>query len=112
MCGKVAVEERIWRDARKVTGGFFARIGVRARAKSRALTRVLSDFGAEHAFAPAAARVEEHYGFERPASAVRTATLETARRTQENLTAQYARPYRGLPVSGRERMIAEADGTR
>ena len=36
------------------------------------------DFGAEKAFAPAAARVHEHYGIEVPVSRVREATLQHA----------------------------------
>lgn len=84
---------------------------MKARGKSRALKRVLSDFGAEHAFAQAAARVKEHYGFELHGSAVRAATLETAERARKKLEAKYAQPYRALPAIGRELVVAEADGT-
>jgi len=110
--GEVEVEERIWRRQ----GQSFARvlrplIGVSPRGKSRALRRVLSDFGAEHAFAQAAARVKEHYGFEIPGSAVRTVTLETAQRAREKLEAKYAEAYRVLPAGGKKRVVAEADGT-
>jgi len=110
--GKVEVEERIWRDARQSYRRVFcALIGVAPRGKSRALKRVLSDFGAEHAFAQAAARVKEHYGFELHGSAVRAATLETAQRARKKLESKYALPYRVLPAVGRERVVAEADGT-
>lgn len=112
MFGQVEVKERIWRSARtSYRRTFCAQIGVTPRGKSRALTRVLSDFGAEHAFAQAALRVKEHYGFELHASAVRAATLETANRAQEILETKYAEPYRALPAIGKERIIAEVDGT-
>lgn len=106
------VQERIWRDSRKSYQRVFcSSIGVRARGKSRGLVRVLSDFGAEHAFAQAAGRLKEHYGFELHTSAVRQATLETASRAQQKLEAHYAGNYRVLPAGGRERVVAEADGT-
>jgi hypothetical protein len=108
----VEVEERIWRSSRQSYQRVFCkRIGVSARGKSRALKRVLSDFGAEHAFAQAAARVKEHYGIELSVSAVRKATLETAARAQGKLEAKYAETYRVLPAEGEDRVVAEADGT-
>lgn len=112
MFGLVEVEERVWRNARESYQRVFCgQIGVTPRGKSRALTRVLSDFGAEHAFAQAALRVKEHYGFELHASAVRAATLETAERAREKLETKYAQPYRVLPATGQKRIIAEVDGT-
>lgn len=112
MFGKLEVEERVWRDGRRSYRRVFCGlIGVVPRGKSRALKRVLSDFGAEHAFAQAAARVKEHYGFEISGSAVRAATLETAGRARNKLEAKYGQPYRALPATGKERVVAEADGT-
>lgn len=106
------VEERIWRDSRKSYQRVFcSSIGVRARGKSLGLTRVLSDFGAEHAFAQAAERLKEHYGIELHASAVRQATLETACRAQRKLETHYAKNYRTLPAEGQQQVVAEADGT-
>lgn len=49
------------------------------RGYSRHLQRVLVDFGAESAFAPAARRVREHYGIDVPVSAVRQLTLRHGR---------------------------------
>lgn len=45
------------------------------RGYSRRLQRVLVDFGAESAFAPAARRVREHYAIDVPVSAVRQLSL-------------------------------------
>jgi len=41
---------------------------VSPRGESPRLARALVDFGADHAFAPAAAKVQEHYGVEVPVS--------------------------------------------
>jgi Uncharacterised protein family (UPF0236) len=110
--GKVEVTERIWRSWTCSYQRLFGTlIGVTTRGKSRALKRVLSDFGAEHSFAQAAARVKEHYGFEIQASAVRQATLETAVRAQQQLETHYAAPYRVLPAQSQPCVVAQADGT-
>lgn len=106
------VEERIWRRAGLSYERVFAKtIGVRHRAKSTPLERVLSDFGAEHSFAQAAGRVKEHYGFEITSSAVRQATLKTAERAQRLLEQKYAQSFRILPKDGQPTIIAQADGT-
>jgi hypothetical protein len=71
----------------------------------------LTDFGIEHSFGHAAARVLEHYGFEISASAVRETTLAHAQRASEQLEEHYQGPFRVLPAVGAEHVIAEADGT-
>ena len=53
--------------------------GLKPRCYSRALQRVLTDFGAEESFAQAAARVREHYGIRVGASTVRACTLKHGR---------------------------------
>jgi len=53
--------------------------GLKPRAYSRALQRVLTDFGAEESFARASSRVQEHYGIEIGASTVRSWTLKHGR---------------------------------
>ena len=112
MFGLVEVAERIWRNRQKNYLRVLPQgIGVSARGCSRRLERVLTDFGCEHSFAHAAARVQEHYGFEINPSAVREATLEHAQRASEKLEAQYQKPFRILPPMGAEHVIAEADGT-
>jgi len=72
---------------------------------------VLTDFGAEQSFARAAQSLQEHYGFEMGATAVRTDTLRHAHRAREKLQAQYEQPFRVLPARGQEHVIAQADGT-
>jgi len=87
------------------------RLGVSPRGKSRRLQRTLTDFGCEHSFARAVQSLQEHYGFELGASAVREATLTHASRAKEQLEQEYEQPFRILPALKEEHVIAEADGT-
>jgi hypothetical protein len=75
------------------------------------LERALTDFGCEHSFAQAARRVKEHYGFEMGFSAVRDTTLAHAQRAAQMLAGQYQRPFRVLPSTGEDYVIAQTDGT-
>jgi len=86
-------------------------IGVEARGRSRRLNRVLTDFGCEHSFWQAAARVREHYGFTINVSAVRAATLQAARKAKVRLEREYSEPFRALPAKGAAYVVAEADGS-
>ena len=58
---------------------------------------MLTDFGSEHAFSRAAQSVQEHYGFEIGASAVRVTTLKHSRRALQKLQAHYKQPFRERP---------------
>jgi hypothetical protein len=80
---------------------------VQARGSSRRVQRALTDFGADEAFAPAAAKFKEHYGVTVGVARVRTTTLRHAHRLAERQPA----PVRALPASGPAVIIAEADGT-
>ena len=73
----MVVAEAQWRLGRrgKLLRPFCERAGVRPRGRSRRLQRALVDFGAEESFARAAARVQEHYGLDVSAEAVRQQTL-------------------------------------
>ena len=79
---------------------------MKARGCSRRLERVLTDFGAEEAFAPAAARVREHYGVEVNASRVRRVCLHHA----DKLAAAPVKPCTTLRAQGPAWIVAEADG--
>jgi Uncharacterised protein family (UPF0236) len=108
----VSVRERIWgTSAKKYVRLLPTGIGVSPRGRSKRLERVLTDFGCEHSFAHAAARVLEHYGFEVSVSAVRETTLRHAQRASKKLEEHYEKPFRLLPAVGAEQVIAEADGT-
>lgn len=75
--GWVAVEEAQWRLGRRgrLLRPFCERAGVTPRGRSHRLQRALVDFGAEESFARAAQRVQEHYGLDVTAEAVRQHTL-------------------------------------
>ena len=110
--GLVSVVERVWRTSEKSYLRLLPKgIGVSPRGRSVRLERVLTDFGCEHSFGHAAARVLEHYGFEISSSAVREATLTHAQRAAKRLEEQYQEPFRILPSMGAEHVVAEADGT-
>ena len=112
MFGLVEVRERIWCvGARPYVRLLPERLGVSARGCSRRLERVLTDFGCEHSFVRAAQSVQEHYGFELGASAVRTATLKHAQRAREQLQSGYRESFRVLPAVGAPQVIAQTDGT-
>lgn len=108
----MSVTERVW----STEGQSYLRllpqaIGVSARGRSKRLERVLSDFGCEHSFREAAARVQEHYGFEINASAARNATLHHAQRAEQILQQEYAQPFRALPAAATPYVVAQADGS-
>jgi hypothetical protein len=87
------------------------RSGLRAHGKSKRLQRAASDFGADDSFEQANRKLQEHYGFELNASAVRELTLQQAQRAQCRLEAQYEEPFRVLPKKGASQLIAQADGS-
>jgi Uncharacterised protein family (UPF0236) len=108
----VAVREQVWSSSLKsYLRPLPARLGVSPRGKSRRLQRTLTDFGCEHSFARAVQSLQEHYGFELGASAIRKATLTHASRAQVQLEKEYEQPFRILPAVQEEHVIAEVDGT-
>ena len=104
--------ERVWRTEQKNYLRLLPEaIGVSPRGRSQRLQRVLTDFGSEHSFQHAAARVLEHYGFEINASAVRNATLHHAGRAEQILQKEYQEPFRLLPAMGESYVVAQTDGS-
>ena len=112
MFGLVKVAERVWRTEQKNYLRLLPEaIGVTPRGRSQRLERVLTDFGSEHSFQHAAARVLEHYGFGMNVSAVRNATLHHAGRAEQILRKEYQEPFRVLPAVGERYVVAETDGS-
>ena len=112
MFGRVKVSERIWQtDSNSYVRLLGKTIRVGPRGRSQRLNRVLTDFGCEHSFAQAAARVNEHYGIVMGVSAVRTATLQAARKAKERMDADYAKAFRAIPAKGAAYVVAQADGS-
>lgn len=101
------MNEQLWRSGTHTQRPFSAAAQVQPRGCSRRLQRALTDFGADHAFAKAAAKMQEHYGISVPVERARTVTLHHA----HVLAAQVPQPVRTLPAHGAERIVAEADGT-
>jgi hypothetical protein len=110
--GAVSVADRVWQtEQEKYLRLLPQAIGVSPRGRSKRLERVITDFGSEHSFRHAAARVREHYGFDINTSAVRNATLDSAQRAEQILQEEYQQPFRRLPAVGAEQVVAEADGS-
>lgn len=74
--GSIQIHEQTYRRHRtqKLRHPFSAAAAVRCRGYSLGLQRVLTDFGADHSFAEAAAKVKEHYLIDVPESAARLHT--------------------------------------
>ncbi len=69
------------------------------------MQRALTDFGADHSFAQAVAKVKEHYLIEVPASAARLYTQKHAAQIKQSEP-----EVTSLPAGGVAQVIAETDG--
>lgn len=85
---------------------FAATANVRCRGYSLGLERVLTDFGAEVAFAQVPAKVREHYGIGVSVSAVRAVSQRHGGALQSDLSVAPRLPARGL-----RQAVAEMDGS-
>ena len=97
--------EQVWWCDGRIARPFCQRARVEPRGSSRRVQRALTDFGADEAFARAAAKFQEHYGVEVSVHRVRRTTLHHA----AALRRAHA-PVRALPAAGVDTIIAEADG--
>lgn len=105
--GLIQIHEQTYRYRRskKLLRPFSAAAEVVCRGYSLGLQRVLTDFGADHSFAQAIAKVKEHYLIEVPASAARLYTQKHAAHIQQRQPATAS-----LPKGGVAQVIAETDG--
>ncbi|HKP86853.1 MAG TPA: UPF0236 family protein [Blastocatellia bacterium] len=105
--GLIQIQEQIyrWRCTRKLLRPFSAAAAVRCRGYSLGLQRVLTDFGADHSFAQAIAKVKEHYLIEVPTSAARQHTNKHAAQMKEATPASAS-----LPEGGVAQVVAQTDG--
>ena len=105
--GPIQVQEQTYRyrRTRKLLRPFSAAAAVTCRGYSLGLQRVLTDFGADHSFAQAIAKVKEHYLIEVPASAARLYTQRHAAQMRESESETAS-----LPAGGAAQVIAETDG--
>lgn len=104
--GCIEASEQVWWREGETPRPFSPRASVKSRGRSRQVQRALTDFGADEAFAQAAAKFHEHYGVEVSIHKVRTTTLGHAAR----LVAQIPAPSLALPAKGVDVLPAEADG--
>ena len=93
------------RRTQKLLRPFSKAASVTCHGYSLGLQRVLTDFGADHSFAQAVAKVKEHYLIEVPQSAARKYTLRHAAQMQASPAATA-----NLAKGGVAQVIAESDG--
>jgi Uncharacterised protein family (UPF0236) len=103
----IKIQEQTYRyhRTRKLLRPFSTAAAVSCRGYSLGLQRVLTDFGADHAFAQAAAKVKEHYLIDIPVSAARLYTQKHAAQMQAGQP-----ETTNLPAKGVAQVIAETDG--
>jgi hypothetical protein len=90
--------------------------GVKCRSKSRALQRVLTDFGAEKSFGQASLQLFEHYGVNLHRDSVRHVVEQHAQRAQRFLESRHGSAVehyqsRRGHYSGEEWLVAQSDGS-
>jgi hypothetical protein len=105
--GEVTVLEPSWRQGTRHLRPFRAAAKIVGRACSRRLQRAMTDFGADEAFAPAATKVQEHYGVKVTAERLRLVCLRHAQRLAQSVP----KPCTILRAKGPEWIVTEADGT-
>lgn len=105
--GLIQTQEQTYRyrRTRKLLRPVSAAAAVACHGYSLGLQRVLTDFGADHSFAQAMAKVKEHYLIEVPISAARKHTQKHAAQMQARELATAS-----LPKGGVAQVIAETNG--
>lgn len=95
---------------------FQQRSGLKCRGRSRALQRVLTDFGAEKSFAQASRQLWEHYGVEVHPSCVRRVVEAQACRAERFCAQQFSAAVQAYEQGEGKRLgvpwlIVESDGS-
>ena len=99
--------EPLWRNGTGIERPFSALAGVSCRCSSLPLQRVMTDFGADEAFGPGAAKLKEHYGIAMPVSTVQRTTEHHAECIYEQEVARVIEP--GTAAGGI--FLGELDGS-
>jgi hypothetical protein len=105
--GWIGVDEQCWRQAGQRVRPLCLAAQVEPRGSSRRLQRAMTDFGADEAFAVAAAKLREHYGLPVAVTRVQRVCEHHAHR----LAGAVGEPTRTLAPTGPAAIVAEADGT-
>jgi hypothetical protein len=101
------VIEPLWRHGTGIERPFSTVAGVSCRGSSLPLQRVMTDFGADHAFGQVPDKLQEHYGIEMPVSTIQRTTEQHAQRIYD----QAAAPEIGPSAVAGVTFIGELDGS-
>jgi len=101
------VEEPIFRSPHQQFRPFSTSAGITARCCSLPLQRVVTDFGADHAFGRVPYKLQEHYGIDLSVSSIRAITLHHAEQMHE----QQEMADEPSNEAIRHQLIAEMDGS-
>ena len=99
--------EPLWRNGTGIERPFSAVAGVRCRCSSLPLQRVMTDFGADHAFGRVPAQLQEHYGITMPVSTIQRTTEQHAAGIHAQEVARVIEPGTAAGVI----FIGELDGS-
>src|SRR5512144_2894744 len=98
--------EPLWRNGTGIERPFRAAAGVSCRCCSLPLQRVMTDFGADHAFGRVPAKLKEHYGIAMPVSTIQRTTEHHAQQIYEQEAARTIHPEAAAGVI----FVGELDG--
>jgi len=104
--GEIGVTEPLFRQSGKRVRPFCEAAQISHRSCSMPLERVLTDFGADHAFNKVNAKLQEHYGITLSTSTITRVTEKHAHRVLE----QTKEPIPKLPQTTYDTLILETDG--
>jgi hypothetical protein len=107
--GEIRVVEQVYKCPGKRFRPFSQSAGITCRCCSLTLQRVVTDFGADHAFGRVPEKLKEHYGISLSVSTVRNITMTHAHHIHERRQQERIEEY---PTEiGRDYVIAETDGS-
>ena len=101
------MRERLFIRLGKQFRPFSTSAGIHCRGCSLPLQRVIVDFGADHAFGRAAAKLQEHYGI-----SIATSTIRRVTEYHANQMLKREKPVQSIPKrAGCAQQIGEMDGS-
>lgn len=107
--GEIRVIEPVYKRPGKRYRPFSESAGITCRCCSIPLQRIVTDFGADHAFGQVPQKLEEHYGITLPVSTIRKITENHAWHIHEKRKQERIEEYPS--EAGRDYVIAETDGS-
>ena len=107
--GEIRVIEQVYKRPGKRYRPFSESAGITCRRCSIPLQRIVTDFGADHAFGQVPQKLEEHYGITLSVSTIRKITENHAWHIHEKRKQERIEEYPS--EAGRDYVIAETDGS-